>query len=161
MRYLVEYPQYAHDLVDLSRELARTWADDDMSEEDERSVDAAVARFRAGGGLKGYLGTLKPQIFTAAAERLQLPLQAMLAFGERRVELASVPARFLERLAQALQTTLDQLHAFLSQPPQVSATRQSKSKVKPAVAAKVSFEKVLLDAGIPQERVQELIERGE
>ncbi|WP_438332253.1 hypothetical protein [Burkholderia pseudomallei] len=161
VRYLAAYPQYAHDLVDLSRELARAWVDEELFEEDERSVDIAVARFRAGGGLKGAVVTLKPQVFTAAAARLQLPLQAMLAFRERRVDLASVPARFLERLALALQTTLDQLSAFLSQPTLVSAARQSKSNAKPTAAAKVSFEKILLDAGVPQERVQELTERGE
>src|SRR5262249_12526998 len=89
VRYLTAYPQYAHDLVDLSRELARTLTDDELSEEDERSVDAAAARFRAGGGLKGAVVTLKPQVFAAAAARFQLPLQAMVAFRERRVDLAS------------------------------------------------------------------------
>lgn len=161
VRYLGAYPQYADDLVDLSRELARTWTDADLSEADECSVDAAVTRFRAGGGLKSNVVTLKPQVFTAAAAHLQLPLQAMLAFRERRVELASVPVHFLERLALALQTPLVQLHAFLSQPPLVSAARQSKSNIKPAAVAKVSFEKVLLDAGVAQERVRELMERSE
>ncbi len=161
VRYLKAYPQYALDLVDLSRELARTQSDDELSDEDERSVDAAVERFRAGGGLKSAVETLKPQVFTAAAARLQLPLQAMLAFRERRVDLPSVPTRFLERLALALETTLNQLHAFLSQPPMVSAVRQSKATIKPTAATKISFEKVLLDAGVPRERVQALIERGE
>lgn len=161
MRYLAAYPQYAHDLVDLSRELARTLTDDELSEEDERSVDAAAARFRTGGGLKGTVVTFKPQVFAAAAARFQLPLQAMVAFRERRVDLASVPARFLERLALTLETTLEQLRAFLSQPPLVSAARQSKSSAKPVAATKATFEKILLDAGVSRKRVQELTERGE
>jgi hypothetical protein len=161
MRYLIAYPQYAHDLVDLSRELAKSWAEGDLTEEDERSVNAAVARFRAGGGLKSSTATLAPQVFTMAATSLQIPLQAMMAFRERRVEPASVPARFLERLSQVFQINLEQLYTFLSQPPLVSGARQSKSTVKPTAAAKVSFEKVLLDAGVSPDRVQELINRGE
>lgn len=161
VHYLKTYPQYANDLVDLSRELNRASIDSDLSEEDERSIDAAVARFRAGGGLKNTAVTLPSQAFTAAAALLQLPIQAMLAFRERRVDLTSVPASFLARLAQALNTSSEQLHEFLSQPPLVSAARQSKSNVKPAAVTKVSFEKILLDAGVQKERVQEFIERGE
>ncbi len=163
MRYLTRYPQYTHDLLDLSREMTRTFADNELSEEELRCLDVAVSRFRAGGGLKSAQAELKlePKAFSAAATHLQLPLQAMLAFRERRIDLATVPARFLERLARELEAPLDQLRVFLSQTPMVSIARESKSSVKPAVAAKVSFEKVLLDAGVPKERTQALIERGE
>jgi hypothetical protein len=160
MRYLTAYPQYTHDLVDLSRELTRTALDEPLSAADALRVNSAVARYRAG-TVKQAPVTLASQAFNVAAERLQLPLFAMLAFRERRVDLASVPARFLERLAGALETSLDQLRAFLSQPAMVSAARQSKSRVKPAAATKVSFEKVLRDAGVEVARVQALIERGE
>lgn len=158
-RYLAAYPQYADDLVDLSRELVRIVPDEPLSEADERRVGAAVARFR--GGVKRTPPPIAPQAFNAAAERLQLPLLAMVAFRERRVDLASVPVRFLDRLARALETTLDELRSFLSQPPMVSAARQSKSRVKPVSATKMPFDKVLRDAGVDSERVQELIERGE
>lgn len=161
VRYLAAYPQYAHDLVDLSRELSRTRLDEDLSAEDERSVDVAVARFRAGGGLKVTQMALKPQAFATAATNLHVPLQAMIAFRERRVDLASVPTRFLERLAVVLETTLEQLSAYLSQAPMASAARQSKSSVKPGAAIKVPFEKLLLDAGVPAEKVQALMKRGE
>lgn len=160
MRYLITYPQYAHDLLDLSRELARTVPDKPFSEADERRVDAAVARFRAGVA-KSVPVTLASQAFNAAADRLQLPLLTMVAFRERRVDIASVPARFLERLSRALETTLDELLAFLSQPPMVSAARQSKSRVKPVAAIKVPFDKVLRDAGVDPERIQTLIDQGE
>lgn len=160
MRYLTAYPQYAYDLLDLSRELVHPVLDEPFSAADEQRVSAAVARFR-GGIVKQAPVPLASQAFNVAAERLQLPLLAMLAFRERRIDLTSVPARFLERLAGALETSLDQLRAFLSQPAMVSATRQSKSRVKPAAATKVSFEKILRDAGVEAERVQALIERGE
>lgn len=160
MRYLTAYPQYTHDLVDLSRELARPVLDEPLSVADMQRANAAVARFQAG-AVKQVPATLASQAFNVAAERLQLPLLVMLAFRERRVDLTSVPTRFLERLAGELKTSLDQLRAFLSQPAMVSATRQSKSRVKPAPATKVSFEKVLRDAGVEAERLQALIEQGE
>lgn len=159
MRYLVAYPQYADDLVDLSRELARTIPDEPLSETDKRCVDAAVVRFR--GAVKRTSAPLAPQAFNVAAERLQLPLLVVVAFRERRVDLTSVPARFLERMARALDTTLDELRSFLSQPPMASIARQSKSRVKPVAATKMPFDKVLRDAGVESERVQALLERGE
>ncbi|HEF5152607.1 hypothetical protein UA18_01838 [Burkholderia multivorans] len=160
MRYLAMYPQYAHDLVDLSRELARPVSHESLSAADAQRVDAAVARFRAGAGHR-VPASFAAQAFNVAAERLQLPRLVLVSFRERRVDLASVPARFLERLAGALESTLDQLRTFLSQPPMVSAARQSKSRIKPVAATKVSFEKVLRDAGVEADRVQALIERGE
>lgn len=160
MRYLAMYPQYAHELIDLSRELSRPVSHEPLSAADAQRVDAAVARFRAGAGRREP-ASFTAQAFNVAAERLHLPRLVLISFRERRVDLASVPARFLERLAGALESTLDQLRTFLSQPPLVSAARQSKSRIKPAAATKVSFEKILRDAGVEVERVQALIDRGE
>lgn len=160
IRYLNEYPQYANALVDLSRELARPELDDSLSSAEDEYMDAAVARF-LNKSTKQAPPTLAAQAFNVAAERLQLPLLVMLAFRERRVDLTSVPKRFLERLAEALETSLEQLRMFLSQPAMASATRQSKSRIKPVTATKVPFDKVLRDAGVASDRVYVLVERGE
>lgn len=160
MRYLATYPQYADALVDLARELARTESDEPLSNADSQRVNAAVARFRAGSKKREPM-SFAAQAFNLAAERLQLPNLVLVSFRERRVQLESVPLRFLERLAASLESTVDQLRAFLAQPALASAGRQSKSRVKPVVAAKVPFEKVLHDAGLESERVRALIERGE
>ncbi|WP_152623753.1 hypothetical protein [Pseudomonas sp. PI1] len=159
-RYLTAYPQYANDLVDLSRELNSPSLDRELSAEEVRAVDAATARFRAAGGLP-IVQALKPQAFVSAAASMQLPLQSMIALRERRVELSSIPARFLQRLALELGTSLEQLSDYLGQAAMASAARQNKSSMKPGPATKVSFEKVLLDAGVPTERVQSLLEQGE
>lgn len=160
MRYLAMYPQYAHDLVDLSRELDRPVSHEPLSAGDAERVDAAVTRFRVGAGHRVPV-SFAAQAFNVAAERLQLPRLVLISFRERRVDLASVPTHFLERLAGALESTLDQLRTFLSQPPMVSAARQSKSRIKTLAATKVPFEKVLRDAGVEAERVQALIDRDE
>ncbi|MDN7560354.1 hypothetical protein [Burkholderia orbicola] len=160
-RYLAKYPQYAHDLIDLSRELARPASDDEpLSAADAERVAVAVARFHAGTVPRPPF-SFAAKTFNMAAERLQLPALVFVSFRERRVDLASVPARFLERLAEAMEGTSEQLRTFLAQPPMVAAARQSKSRVKPTAAAKVSFEKVLRDAGVEADQVQTLIDRGE
>ncbi|RQN37326.1 hypothetical protein [Paraburkholderia tropica] len=160
MRYLATYPEYAQELIDLSRELTRPVSDEPLSPADAQRVDAAVTRFRTGIGQRVPV-SFAAQAFNVAAERLQLPTLVLVSFRERRVDLASVPVRFLERLAGALESTMDQLRAFLAQPPLVSAARQSKSRVKPVAAVKAPFEKVLRDAGVEAARVQALIDRGE
>lgn len=160
-RYLAKYPQFAHDLVDLSRELARPTLDDEpLSAADVERVAVAVARFRAGTAPR-FSFSFAPQAFNIAAERLRLPTVVLVSFRERRVDLASVPARFIERLAEAMESTSVQLQTFLSQPPMVAAARYSKSRVKPAAAVKVPFEKVLRDAGVDAEQVQALTNQGE
>ncbi|QLI80866.1 hypothetical protein HZU75_04605 [Chitinibacter fontanus] len=160
LRYLAAYPQFAHDLVDISRELHRSFSDEPLSAAEMQRVDVAIARYQ-GVMVKQTSESLAPQAFNGAAELMQLPLSVMVAFRERRVDLASVPTRFLERLAGALSTSMEQLSAFLLQPAMVSAARQSKSRVKPTTAVKVSLEKVLSDAGVQADRIQSLIERGE
>lgn len=151
IRYLTTYPEYAHDLVNLSRELIRSISDESLSEAEEQRLDMAVARLQA--ITVKPISHLAPQAFNAAADRLEIPLLAMVAFRERRVDLTTVPTRFLTRLAQALETTIDDLRTFLSQPAMVSTARQSKSRVKPTAATKQPFEKVLLDAGVAPERI--------
>lgn len=160
LRYLATYPEYTLDLVDLSRELTRSNSEAPLSQEDEQRIDSAIARLR-NGKLKAPPRALAPQVFNVAANRLDVPLLAMVAFRERRVDLSTVPTRFLRALAQALETTLDDLRTFLSQPATVSTSRQSKSRVQPTAPSKVSFEKILLDAGVPAERRQALLKQDE
>jgi hypothetical protein len=161
-RYLAAYPQFAIDLVDLSRELSRQDLPDvELSEQDELSIQASLERYRNGRSMVSNLGKVPSKVFADAAGRLSLPLQVMIAFRERRVELASVPTRFLETLAAALQTTRGALESFLALPPQVSAGRTNKSGVRPSAAVKVPLGRVLLDAGVSPQRVSELLERAE
>lgn len=160
MQYLATYPEYAQDLVDLSRELARSISDEPMSQADEQRVGIAITRLRTGAA-KLSPRTLALQKFNAAASVLGIPPLAMMGFRERRVDPDTVPTPFLRRLAQALETTLEDLRVFLSQPATVSATRQNKSRVKPSRASKVSFEQLLLDAGVAPDRLKALLEQDE
>jgi hypothetical protein len=161
-RYLNEYPQYSLDLVDLSRELSRQFDEAaELTAEDLRFVNSGVERFRVGRVTVHDLEAATAKRFTDAAIALNIPLQAGIAFRERRVEVSTVPARFLAKFASALQASIATLESFLALPPAVSLARANKSVEKPTAAQKVSFERVLTDAGVSQERLAELLSQDE
>ena len=162
LKYLIEFPEYSNELVDLSLELSREIDDCvPLTPDDERSIESALDRFRRGLTQQSEQIDIPPQRFSNAAKLLNLPKQVLMAFGVRRVELSSVPLHFINRLAIVLQVTTAQLKAFLALPPQAQHSRSYKSNVKPTAPSKVSFEKILHDALIPEERIQEMINRDE
>lgn len=63
-----------------------------------------------------------------------------------------VPRRFLARLAEALNSTLDLLIAALTVPTVPSLARSYKADGKPSVESAVSFERLLIDAGVDEDK---------
>ena len=95
-------------------------------------------------------------MFTNAAKALDLPIQAGLALRERRIDVSTIPSRIIEKLAQALNASVMVLHSYLALPPQVSQLRANKSSTKPTAVEKVSFERILRDAGVDEETLSKL-----
>lgn len=154
-RYLRDHPDLAPELVDLSRELSRGVCEDEepLTPEDEALIDAGWSRHR-GATPKSVspFDALSLDELRDLAKRLEVPRQVITAFRERRVDVASVPRRFLTRLAAALNSTLDLLVSTLGPQHTPDLARSYKSNTKPMVAAPVSFERLLIDAGVPEER---------
>lgn len=96
------------------------------------------------------LQTASPKIFAAAAKALGLPIQVGVAIRERRIDVATLPSRFLTRLANELQTSVTVIQSFLLLPAQVSSVRSNKSDDKPALAEKVPLERLLREAGMDE-----------
>ncbi|RWO48425.1 MAG: hypothetical protein EOS11_05050 [Mesorhizobium sp.] len=153
-RYLRLYPEYAVELVDLSRELSREVFDDaaPLSAADQALIDAAWSRHAATMPAATYdpFAALTADDWRAVAQRLELPRQVVTALRERRVSLASIPRRFLQRLAEAIGSTVAQLESSWGSA-QLSATRSYKADGKPTVGEQVTLEQVLIDAGVPAE----------
>src|SRR5260221_575879 len=130
-RYLREYPAYSAELIDLSRELFRSIAKNDepcsadeallIQKAWERHATAAPKR------LADRFATLSLVELRAIAERLDVPRQIVAAFRERRVQIASVPRRFLTQFAAALDSTVEKLVAFLSLSPEANLARSYKA----------------------------------
>lgn len=157
-QYLARYPEYSLELVDLSRELSRAFDDDSPLSADElATVDAGMRRLQKHTATLQSLQDAPAKLFTDAAKALTLPMQAGLALRERRITASTIPVRILEKLAEALQSSVTVLQTYLALPPQASQLRASKSSTKPVAAEKVPFERVLREAGVTEEALSKLL----
>ena len=68
-----------------------------------------------------------------------------------------MPQRVLAKMAEALQTSTETLLSYLDLPPEAPLARARKSAIKPAVPEKVSFERVLQDAGVDEQSISKLL----
>lgn len=157
-RYLLQYPQYSLQLVDLSRELSREFDDDtSLSPEDLADVSAGMRRLQERPATLQALQEAPAKTFTNAAKAMGWPIQAGLALRERRIEASTIPTRVQEKLAQVLQASIAVINSFLALPPQTSQLRVSKSSTKPVAAEKVSLERTLREAGVDEEALSKLL----
>jgi hypothetical protein len=160
-RYLSQHPEYSLQLVDLSRELSREFDDDrPLSDDDLATVNAGMRRLQERTATLQSLQEAPAKMFTDAARALELPIQAGLALRERRIDASTIPSRILDKLAQALKASVVVLRSYLALPPQVSQLRASKSSTKPTAAEKVSFERILREAGVDEDVLSKLLNNG-
>jgi hypothetical protein len=160
--YLQLYPQFAESLIDLSRELHRALASKTTphTAKDEARIDAAWRRHvdalnpRAETDLFAALST---QELRDLSKALDVPRQIITAFRDRRVILDSVPRVFLERLAAALHQPLESLAASLASAAQTAPAHSYKSDAKPTAGEPVKFERLLIDAGVPDDKRARLL----
>lgn len=150
-KYIKDYPEYAEDLIDLSQEIHRTVLEDEteLSAHDKGRIEAAWQRFskEAPVAVADPLAALSVADIRQVAATLGIKRQVLAAFREHRVIVASIPARFLSRLAAAAKTTTEQLRQALSVPLALSPARSYKSDAAPEEGGLVTFERLLIDAG--------------
>lgn len=154
-RYLEAYAEYAVELVDFSRERSRfsVQINEPLGREDTALIDKAWKRYLA--------ATSRPAVDVFAAfsvdelrdiaNRLGVPRQILAAFREGRVIVESVPRRFLSGLANALKTEVELLTQAATQSSLIFA-RSHKADVKPASDSRVTFDQLLIEAGVPEEK---------
>jgi hypothetical protein len=86
------------------------------------------------------------------AQCLNVPRQVIMAFREHWVEPTSVPAPFLERLAAALNSTVEILKNAFALPPKLNLARSYKADARPDDRAQVNFEQILVEADVPSDK---------
>lgn len=157
-RYIAQYPEHALALIDLSMELTREF-DDNVSPgaADFELVAAGMARLRENVATLQSLQAAPAKVFVEAAVMLALPAQAGLAFRERRIDVTTLPERTVAKLADALKTSTDTLLSYLALPAVASMARARKSAVRPTAPEKVSFERVLREAGLDDQSISNLL----
>lgn len=157
-RYLAQYPEHSIALIDLSTELTREFDDDLPPGADEFDLVAAgMARLRESAMTLEALQAAPAKTFTEASDLLALPMQVGLAFRERRIDVATLPQRMAAKVAEALKTSTETLLSYLVLPAMVPAARARKSTLRPTSPEKVSFERVLRDAGVDEHSISNLL----
>lgn len=160
-RYLREYPQYAVELAHLSHELSRIITEPaELSAKDRAEIDEAWRQYVSSSSapVVDVFATLSVPQLRELANFLDVPRQIVAAFREHRVRVSSIPRRILSRVAQVLNTNVEQIEAALSLPPvEASYARSHKSDEKPKAAAPVTFEQLLIDAQVSAEKRAELM----
>lgn len=160
--YQQRYPQFADDLLTLYHELT---TEDTLEEWAESPADAALieaAWERHAAALPSadpFASFTIPQLRNVA-KALELPMQVITAFQERRVLIATVPRRFMRLLAEAMNTTREYLTAALATPG-MEAARSYKADTRPTDEGAVSFAQILEDAELPADRIAELLAEGD
>jgi hypothetical protein len=158
-RYLQDYPEFTAELIELSYELSSELCEDEipLSEEDQALIDKAWQRHveAAPTVVVDPLAYLSIQEKRQIAQQLDVPQQVITAFREHRIEPTSVPLFFLERLATLLDSTIEILMSALKLPPVPDPARSYKSDSRPETPTQVTFEQILIDAGVsPENRTQ-------
>ena len=164
-RYLRDHPRYVTELVELSRELSRVVDEDENSlTAHEQALIESAWQSHVSLEMKvaeDPLADLSVPQLRDMSQSLGVPRQVITAFRERRVKLDSVPRSFLTALAQTVSCSLDSLLSGLAMPSESSLARSYKADVKPSAGAAISFEQLLIDAGVPESRLAELLARDE
>jgi hypothetical protein len=154
-RYLRMYPEFAGELVDLSREIQRDVSGDSapLTASERNLIDIAWSRYVAAAQQAAVspVAPLTPKDWRAVAHGLDVPRQVVTALRERRVSLVSIPRGFLRRFAAAIGTSVVQLETSWGAG-DLAAARSYKSDTKPAAHEQVTFEQVLIDAGVSAEK---------
>lgn len=153
-RYVRAHPLFAARLIDLSRLIATPGADDEgpLSAIDESRIDAswiAYSAVAAGDAPKeDPFAALTGERGKAMSVALGVPRQVITCFRERRVDPSSVPAPILRRFSEEFELPMAHVIAAMRLPAPASSGRSFKADGKPGVAGQISFEQVLIDAGV-------------
>lgn len=164
-RYLQLYPHLSRELIDLSLDLRLQRATEETTTPtDEAWVEASLAAFRATSPVQASAVVLDPfanvssQELISLRRALDVPSGVIQGFSSRLVDIASVPAWFVDALARGLQSTVDDLGRFMAAPPRLAPGVSYKADDAPsAEQEKITFEDLLKQCKVPDERRQQLL----
>lgn len=149
-QYLREYPEHAKALVACSIELmVDATRGDEVEVTSEGAVDRAWQRFQTAVSLPDDVSvinpfaTLNPTAFKSLAKKLDINNLLLIRLRDRAIIAATIPRRFVQRLATELGATAEAVMDYLRSPPAMVSGHSFRSAVKPAVSEQISFEKAV------------------
>lgn len=156
-RYLSEHPEHAEAIVDCSIELMVNSVRHEEAPPDlDASVDIAWQRFLAAIGtaedaaITNPFAKLNPTAFKMLAKNLDVSNLLLIRLRDRAIEAATIPRRFVQKLASGLGATTEVVAAYLHSPPAMVSSHSFRSSVKPAVAQQISFEEAIETSHLTQ-----------
>lgn len=156
--YLRRYPQFAEDFVELS--FLCVSPDDDvteLTEHDHNRIDSAWAIVSARVPGADPFSELTSQRSQEICGALAIPRSVLVALRDRLVIPATVPLRFLTALAQQLAVAVDDLRRALGNNG-LQLSRSFLADRPPKRESQVSFEQILREAQLDEERIRELLQ---
>lgn len=163
-RYLQLYPHLSGELIDLSLDLRLQRATGEISTPtDEAWVEVSLAAFRATSPVQASaaidpFANVSTQELVSLRRGLDVPSGVIQGFSSRLVDIASVPAWFVDALARGLRSTVDDLRRFMAAPPRLAPGVSYKADDAPsAEQQKITFEDLLKQCKVPDERRQQLL----
>lgn len=164
-RYLQDYPAHTDDLVSLSMDLRLQEAKAHATAAiDETTVEAAWQRYRSGFAhtttdiIKDPFAAVDQSKLVALRKKLGVPSAVIHGLRSCMVDPVTIPETFLRELADQLGESLQKLGAYLSGPPQRHGQLAYKAEDAPKLSdAKISFEQLLLDSRVSDEKRERLL----
>ncbi|MDE2600616.1 MAG: hypothetical protein KGL40_13440 [Rhodocyclaceae bacterium] len=145
-QYLIEYPEHAKALVACSIELmVDATRNDDAVVTSEDVTNRAWQRFQTVVGqpddvlVTNPFATLNPTAFRSLAKKLDITNLLLIRLRDRAIVAATIPRRFVQRLATELGATAEAVMDYLQSPPAMVSGHSFRSTVKPTVTEQISF----------------------
>jgi hypothetical protein len=146
-RYIREYPQHATALIDCSIDLRPELPAEDVPATmvPDSAVDKAWQRFeqavqQPAAEVANPFAKLNTSGFKALARSLDVSNLFLMRVRDRAINAATIPARFVEKLASELGATAQAVGAYLQGPPGMVSGHAFRSSVKPSVGEQITFD---------------------
>lgn len=158
-RYIREYPQHATALIDCSIDLLHEPPAADVSATDvpDSAVDKAWQRFERAVQqpdveVANPFAKLNTSSFKSLARSLDVSNLFLMRVRDRAIRAATIPARFIERLASELGATVQAVGAYLQGPPGMVSGQAFRSSVKPSVGEQITFDQAVATSQLTPEQ---------
>ena len=156
-RYIREYPQHATALIDCSIDLLYEAPEGDVpaTEVPDSAIDKAWQRFeRAVQQPDAEVANPFTKLNTAASSRSHAPDVSnlfLMRVRDRAIRTATIPARFVEKLASELASPFN-LERIPAGPPGMVSGHAFRSNVKPSVGEQITFDQAVATSQLTPEQ---------
>jgi hypothetical protein len=158
-RYIREYPQHATALIDCSIDLLHEPPAGDVpaTEVPDSAVDKAWQRFvravqQPDAEVANPFAKLNTSSFKSLARSLGVSNLFLMRVRDRAIRAATIPARFVEKLASELGATVQAVGAYLQGPPGMVSGQAFRSSVKPSVGEQITFDQAVATSQLTPEQ---------